>query len=1167
MALFDRQKSSNEKFVSQSDIAGLIAALNNGDEAVQKKAASIICGSKHKSSEFLRYIKGESPAMQEKLINSLLKAGIIAVPLIVPVLVNIDPIARQSALIQIGRFGNPGFDAIAPLMEDGSDEIRMGAVFILGEMARRNPDALLALRHMLHDPSYGVCRAAAAALDDAGWKADEGEDKALFLLIREDWRQLVKYRKKAVPVLLEALQLEDRPNKKQIIRTLGSIHDMSAVPLLIRYCDDSDLEVRSAAIEALGETGGDAARSALLRALCDPYPQIRMEAAWALDRLGWHPEDDSEKVCYLIAKEQWLTLADMGRPAIEPLIRMLKEQHSGVRDGAIQALRRLGNPALTMLMQVGKRDDEYGAAALEAIRVIRQRNAEEQHSAPRKEDDRKFRQELEEGCEAQKIHEQGLIRKGRLPPSMIRKETPSPAPRPREREIPGDAEARAAMIAESQEKVLTGFAQLKSQRIEAPVNEADDDMPESPTKEDLDRMQQQVSDGLAASVEARVKAGNDDQTAGEPVDAVDETGLFSSQGPVVQPTARSADAAGIDEPIRDPVQELLRTLQHRDEEVRSAAVESLRLMGDAGLKVLIAALGDEDSGVRNAAAEALGDIGNQKAVGPLIQLLNDEYEYVRIAAAHSLGKLKNMLSITSLLKLFGDDYTGVRFAAADALASFGDIVLPHLHNALSDQDAAVRVTATRALSKCADVRSLPALLEHLGDEVPEVRRGVAQVLGMIGSAVIRPLIHVLEKGEKTEKLTALDALVNVYEDRATEAILIAMNDEDADIREKAAKAMRKREVLNVWREAWLKRLDEHEEGDQLIGAMHEEDEKAFDENGAREVENLIKALREKKATQQIAISMRLMMMGRPAVEGLIRALRDQDHDIRSSAAELLGEMREVAVEPLIEALSDDDAYVRTVSARSLGKIGSPRALDELIAGLKTEKNHHVRCVIAEALGYTGNRRAIDPLIAALRDRDEEVQMAAAHSLGYIGDQRAIEPLIQALNDIDYRVRHVALEALKDPAGVPQEHLVNTLKFGEMELRTGVAEALDQMGWKPENDTDLAYYLIGKGRWRELDRLDAAALEPLSNVIEDKPADIRLEAVKTVARIGGKGSVQLLIKGIQDENPVIRKISARALAGLGADARGDLVRLGEKRPDLSKTIQFVIDEIDRSQKEE
>jgi HEAT repeat protein len=65
---------------------------------------------------------------------------------------------------------------------------------------------------------------------------------------------------------------------------------------------------------------------------------------------------------------------------------------------------------------------------------------------------------------------------------------------------------------------------------------------------------------------------------------------------------------------------------------------------------LIAALKDKDSDVRKAAAEALGKIGDPRAVEPLIAALKDAEWHVRKAAAKALVSLYRNASLSETAK-------------------------------------------------------------------------------------------------------------------------------------------------------------------------------------------------------------------------------------------------------------------------------------------------------------------------------------------------------------------------------------------------------------------------------------------------------------------------------------------------------------------------------------
>ena len=73
------------------------------------------------------------------------------------------------------------------------------------------------------------------------------------------------------------------------------------------------------------------------------------------------------------------------------------------------------------------------------------------------------------------------------------------------------------------------------------------------------------------------------------------------------------------------------------------------------VKRLINDLKDEDRFVRRDAAEALGKIGDERAVEPLIRVLKDEEWTVRWEAASALGKIGGVRAEEALIHALRDE--------------------------------------------------------------------------------------------------------------------------------------------------------------------------------------------------------------------------------------------------------------------------------------------------------------------------------------------------------------------------------------------------------------------------------------------------------------------------------------------------------------------------------
>jgi two-component system alkaline phosphatase synthesis response regulator PhoP len=97
----------------------------------------------------------------------------------------------------------------------------------------------------------------------------------------------------------------------------------SAVELLITVLENGNSDVRRTAAGALGQLGDARAVGPLIAALWDKDNQVRSTTAAALDKLKWKPQTVEQEVRYWIAKEDWYKCADIGEPAIEPLLGLI----------------------------------------------------------------------------------------------------------------------------------------------------------------------------------------------------------------------------------------------------------------------------------------------------------------------------------------------------------------------------------------------------------------------------------------------------------------------------------------------------------------------------------------------------------------------------------------------------------------------------------------------------------------------------------------------------------------------------------------------------------------------------------------------------------------------------------------------------------------------------
>ncbi len=187
---------------------------------------------------------------------------------------------------------------------------------------------------------------------------------------------------------------------------------------------------------------------------------------------------------------------------------------------------------------------------------------------------------------------------------------------------------------------------------------------------------------------------------------------------------------------------LIESLQDTITNVRRYAAEALGIIQDnRAVKSLIVALEDKYISVGAMAAWALGEIKDTCATQPLIRVLMERHyvdidpledmnrnrkekmiEWVnrlvhkQVKAVEALGKIGNARAIEPLIKVLetplpgiskDSEWKDIRIAAAEALAAIGQPSIEYLSRALRDQNVWVRKYASDALSKMGQQPSNP----------------------------------------------------------------------------------------------------------------------------------------------------------------------------------------------------------------------------------------------------------------------------------------------------------------------------------------------------------------------------------------------------------------------------------------------------------------------------
>ncbi len=266
----------------------------------------------------------------------------------------------------------------------------------------------------------------------------------------------------------------------------------------------------------------------------------------------------------------------------------------------------------------------------------------------------------------------------------------------------------------------------------------------------------------------------------------------------------------------DSVPLLLNTLrEEKNFFVRHYAAQSLTKIADPqSLPTLLQQAQDEDPLLRSRSVEALGYLGDKRAVQLLLDSLrHDPQSAVRWRAAEALGHLKDSAACAGLLDSLNQESDAtVRGRAAEALGYFKQAAVTQalINAAEKDTFPAVRWRAAESLGYLQDESALAVLRKTLRQDVDNaVRWSSAQALGRIKDRhAVNDLIAALrEDYDPNVRWSAAEALGHLHDDSAVEALLKVLKYERYPlVRGKACEALGRLRNINVTQEL-LKVLD------------------------------------------------------------------------------------------------------------------------------------------------------------------------------------------------------------------------------------------------------------------------------------------------------------------------------------------------------------------------
>lgn len=579
----------------------------------------------------------------------------------------------------------------------------------------------------------------------------------------------------------------------------------------------------------------------------------------------------------------------------------------------------------------------------------------------------------------------------------------------------------------------------------------------------------------------------------------------------------------------------------------------------------------------------LGKSGADEAVDPLVELLGDKDGDVREAAAEALGVLGEPALEAVSDRFWKADAMRTKMAALSALSRAGQggalSAGGHLQRILSDRDlpSKLRVASLTALVDIQGEDALAQIAEELADEDRSLRRRAVQCLRDIPlPASTDLLIGLAADADEKVRSRALKGLRDRYsellarlsaENTSVLPVLVAAwragrADEDLAAQIEAARVDIGAQIVP----ALIEMLEAEETGADLIEILARFGPEAGaaydtllarlghpDQNTSCAAARALGALGDERAIAPLVACLTFdadLCQGKKHRE---KSARKRAMALQRASAEALGLLGRSALPVVLQVATGEDPLGRQGGALALGYIGGGRAL-VAVERLTSDKDGRVREAAAEALERLA-AQDVTRLGRMLRNKDPRVRRKAVAALARLDDLRSLDLLLRAYGDSDDRVHQAAVEALARREGARASTILIAAAAGgnvvalralqEFPVRHAIPaliEALDSP-WYEVYSTALETLCVYGAAFAEdeeaMSKLRAVVPDLMALLRDDAPKVRRL-ALRAVEEFRERSLAEHVADLLLDPKKSVQVEAARVLAVVGGPEAEDLL---------------------------
>jgi HEAT repeat protein len=375
--------------------------------------------------------------------------------------------------------------------------------------------------------------------------------------------------------------------------------------------------------------------------------------------------------------------------------------------------------------------------------------------------------------------------------------------------------------------------------------------------------------------------------------------------------------------------DVVRNLRNPDPKARLSAV---RLLRDAKYPEAIAPMAPlvvdplDEIQMEAIAAEVSFFVGDEVKARRMIAFVVERRNPAVAGTAFDLGpaivwpRLAPPELIASLTQAIDDDNAKVRLEATYALGVVAQPPLAadqaqRLVKALDHYDPAVRAAAAKVIARLKVTQATDGLLKAINDSQADVRYASMRALGALHDVrAVGPLTEQLAFYKKGEGAwSALDALAHLAQPSSASLFKERLSDKDPNMRRAAAEGLGRVGDASVAGQLESGATADDSEPVRLAMAF------ALQKLGRNYVTRIVDAMDSPRMSPQAQEY--LIELGPPIVQSLYPRLQETDVGIREGVADVLGLIGDEKALPVLEPVTQDrDANVATAAKRAIERI-------------------------------------------------------------------------------------------------------------------------------------------------------------------------------------------------------------------------------------------------------